>query len=115
MSSPTVSWRKPPISTTTSFRNTPNAPETIISEPSSLQAARPKRNARRYSITCAAPSQERGTPTLVMPVVPPISQPFAIRTVPPAATVSAECGSTACMIALIASPSSTLSPSTTQT
>ena len=115
MSSPTVSCRKPPISTTTSFRNTPNAPETIISEPSSLQATRPKRNARRYSITCPAPSQVRGIPTRVTPARPPISQPFAIRTVPPAATVSAACGRTACMIAAIASRSSTLSPSTTQT
>ncbi len=53
-------------------------------------------------------------PTLV--ISPPLTpQPFTIRMVPPAATVSAERGTMACIIAAIASPSMTLSPSITQT
>ena len=114
MSSPTVSCRKPPISTTTSLRNTPNAPDTIMSDPSSLQAIRPKRKARRYSSTWLVPRKLLGVPTRVTPARP-TAQPLAIRTVPPAATVSAEHGRTAFMIAAIASTSSTLSPSITQT
>jgi hypothetical protein len=67
----------------------------------SPQATRPKRKPRRYSSAWVAPRKVFGgatvaTPTLVIP------QPLAIRTVPPAATVSAECGRMAFIIAAIA-------------
>jgi hypothetical protein len=55
-----------------SFRNTPIAPETITSEPSSFRATfrgTPVRN------TSPAPRQVCSTLTLVMPAVPLISQP----------------------------------------
>ena len=81
---------------------------------SSLQAMRPNRNARRYSSTWLPASSPPGARTRVMPDGPN-SHPLAIRMVPPAATVSAERASTACIIAPIAPGSSMLSPSTTHT
>ena len=61
MSSPIVSVRNPPASTTALRRNMPNAPETISRQFMADIATRPPRNARRYSTTWNRASQAVGS------------------------------------------------------
>ncbi len=83
-SSPTVSVQYPPTCSSRSRRNSPQAPDTIISDPSPSQPVRPSRNARRYSISWKPATAPRGTRGSIMRPCS-IREEFPTRTVPPTA------------------------------
>ena len=87
MSSPTACGLNPPTSISVVRRNTPKAPETMSTAPSGSQPMRPKRNERRYSMTCMSASGLRGSATSSRKPSRSL-QPLAMRIAPPAATVS---------------------------
>ena len=114
MSSPSVCFEKPPVSSRRSRRKTPNAPLTIRSAFSRAQAIREPRKLRRYSTVCVASIpriRTRGSTRRLSTKRPPL----AIRTIPPHATTRLGSAVKAATASAIASGSSRLSASVTAT